>query len=697
MVINLLQLQEDRNLGLIPFFVSTTLGTTSVCSFDVLSEVGPVCTDNDLWLHVDAAYAGSAMICPEFRFLMQGIEHAMSINTNPNKWLLVNYDCSTMWVKDRFKLTQALVVDPLYLQHSWTDKAIDYRHWGIPLSRRFRALKLWFVIRMYGVEGLQKYIRSHVRLAKKFESLIRSDDQFEIVGDVQMGLVCFRLKASDEINQSLLTKLNSSGRIHMVPASLRDSFVIRFCVCQENATERDILVAYDIIKQTAHSILHELALSAEPIPENYELEQIEEQQYDMMKNSADLKASFDSSGAASIVPTPPHSASVSLQAPLYPNADQRAGQPPATVTQDSKKHTLAEKRSFLVRMVSDPKCYNPKIVRHLNMRNHKQMSQDLFRDRSLRQAIEHGSKTKGGQFFGKYSQLSIDADQDQQLEEDDGTQHPSTVAMILLEQNNRIVSELLELKFSQAKITGKHDNVNVTFADFDGALFHVSNPDGDRSKLMVSLALKFYKELQQHGADDLLRREYGSALCAQAETGYNVSLLYDLTSLPDDFQALVSQASFLKRNCFASVFEKYFQFQENGQEGEKRAVIHYREDETMFIEDPDDVILGKLFLQEFREGRKASQTAPQVLYSVGEPPMELKNNPEARVARMSATSLSFCSQDIQTRKPIKCSKAYMHSRMRTKTSDFLKILNRARPEKKDSEKKTFTGRTFVQH
>ncbi|EYB86309.1 hypothetical protein Y032_0281g1240 [Ancylostoma ceylanicum] len=118
-------------------------------------------------------------------------------------------------VKDRFKLTQALVVDPLYLQHSWMDKSIDYRHWGIPLSRRFRSLKLWFVIRCYGVEGLQNYIREHVRLAKKMEALLRADQVFEIVGEVIMGLVCFRMRGNDERNQQLLTRLNSSGRIHM--------------------------------------------------------------------------------------------------------------------------------------------------------------------------------------------------------------------------------------------------------------------------------------------------------------------------------------------------------------------------------------------------------------------------------------------------------------------------------------------------
>ncbi|KHN75364.1 putative actin-related protein 2/3 complex subunit 2 [Toxocara canis] len=162
----------------------------------------------------------------------------------------------------------------------------------------------------------------------------------------------------------------------------------------------------------------------------------------------------------------------------------------------------------------------------------------------------------------------------------------------------------------------------------------------------VSISLKFYKDLQEHGADDLLKREYGNYLMPSPEAGYNVSLLYDLNSLPDDVEKLIVQASHLKRNCFASVFEKYFDFQANGQEGQKRAVVHYRDDETFYIEakadrvtvifstifrDPEDIIIGKLFLQEFREGRKASQTAPQVLYTVGEPPLELRSCVDARV------------------------------------------------------------------
>uniref|UniRef100_A0A915M710 Aromatic-L-amino-acid decarboxylase n=1 Tax=Meloidogyne javanica TaxID=6303 RepID=A0A915M710_MELJA len=366
-------ISEDRNLGLIPFFVSTTLGTTSCCSFDVLSEVGPVCTHNGLWLHVDAAYAGSAMICPEFR------------------------------VKDQFKLTQALVVDPLYLQHSWTDKAIDYRHWGIPLSRRFRSLKLWFVIRSYGVEGLQHYIREHVRLAKLFECLLLADDQlFEVVAEVLMGL------ASDELNQLLLTKLNSSGRIHMVPASLNDRFVIRFCVCYENSTERDIHIAYEIIKQTAISLREPIP---EPIAENYELEMEEAEQYDQMmqdkqknRNSPNVELSKNSSLRRQSIgsTTPLHSQQQPQNLGNSPlavgigNEQTLSGHSPSSLTSSTgsdrrRLHTLAEKRSFLVRMVSDPKCYNPKIVRHLNMRAHNQTSAELFRDRTLRQAIQQGS------------------------------------------------------------------------------------------------------------------------------------------------------------------------------------------------------------------------------------------------------------------------------------------------------------------
>lgn len=228
---------EDVEAGLVPFFVSTTLGSTGCCAFDKLSEIGPVCQQYPgIWLHVDGAYAGNAFICPELRPLMAGIEYADSFNTNPNKWLLVNFDCSCMWVKDRVKLTSAMVVDPLYLQHANSDESIDYRHWGIPLSRRFRALKLWFVMRSYGIIGLQRYIRNHIRLARRFERLLRRDKRFEIVNDVLVGLVCFRLKESDQTNQELLANINASGKLHMIPSRVKGQYILRFCVVKEDAT-----------------------------------------------------------------------------------------------------------------------------------------------------------------------------------------------------------------------------------------------------------------------------------------------------------------------------------------------------------------------------------------------------------------------------------------------------------------------------
>ncbi|KAJ8930267.1 hypothetical protein NQ314_016934 [Rhamnusium bicolor] len=249
-------MEKDKANGLVPFFVSTILGSTSSCSFDNLQEIGPICkAEPCTWLHVDAAYAGNAFICPELKHYLKGIEYADSFNTNPNKWLLVNFDCSCLWVRCRIRLTHALVVDPLYLQHANSDEAIDYRHWGIPLSRRFRSLKLWFVIRKYGLSGLQKYIRNHIKLAKHFESLVRKDSKFEVVNDVKLGLVCFRLLAPDTVNQTLLATINASGKLHMIPSMVKDKYIIRFCVTSENAVQEDIEHAWRIITEHASELL----------------------------------------------------------------------------------------------------------------------------------------------------------------------------------------------------------------------------------------------------------------------------------------------------------------------------------------------------------------------------------------------------------------------------------------------------------
>ncbi|XP_010179851.1 PREDICTED: aromatic-L-amino-acid decarboxylase isoform X3 [Mesitornis unicolor] len=234
-----------------------TLGTTPCCSFDKLLELGPLCNKENIWMHIDAAYAGSAFICPEFRHLLNGVEFADSFNFNPHKWLLVNFDCSAMWVKKRSDLTGAFKLEPLYLQHHHQESGLvtDYRHWQIPLGRRFRSLKLWFVLRMYGVMGLQEHIRKHVRLAHQFEHLVLQDERFEICAEVVLGLVCFRLKGSNELNMALLKSINEAKKIHLVPCHLREKFVLRFAICSRTVESTHVKFAWQHISQLATDLL----------------------------------------------------------------------------------------------------------------------------------------------------------------------------------------------------------------------------------------------------------------------------------------------------------------------------------------------------------------------------------------------------------------------------------------------------------
>ncbi|KTF92833.1 hypothetical protein cypCar_00014713 [Cyprinus carpio] len=237
-----------------------TLGTTPSCAFDCITELGPICNAEKIWMHIDAAYAGSAFICPEFRPLLNGIEFADSFNFNPHKWLLVNFDCSAMWVKKRSDIIGAFKIEPLYLKHDHQESGLvtDYRHWQIPLGRRFRSLKMWFVFRMYGLKGLQAYIRKHVGLAKEFESLVKADQRFEISADVVLGLVCFRLKGSNELNEILLKRINSARKIHLVPCQLAGKFVLRFAVCARTTESRHVREAWSHISHLASELLQEL-------------------------------------------------------------------------------------------------------------------------------------------------------------------------------------------------------------------------------------------------------------------------------------------------------------------------------------------------------------------------------------------------------------------------------------------------------
>uniref|UniRef100_A0A8D2LT19 Histidine decarboxylase n=1 Tax=Varanus komodoensis TaxID=61221 RepID=A0A8D2LT19_VARKO len=220
--------------------VCATLGTTGVCAFDNLSELGPICAKEGLWLHVDAAYAGTAFLCPEFRTFLKGVEHADSFTFNPSKWMMAHFDCTAFWVKDKQKLQQTFSVNPIYLQHPNSGSATDFMHWQIPLSRRFRALKLWFVIRSFGVKKLQEHVRHGTEMAKYFESLVRSDPLFEIPAKRHLGLVVFRLKGPNWMTEKVLKDLNKSGKLFVIPATIQEKFIIRFTVTSQFTTREDI-------------------------------------------------------------------------------------------------------------------------------------------------------------------------------------------------------------------------------------------------------------------------------------------------------------------------------------------------------------------------------------------------------------------------------------------------------------------------
>lgn len=258
-MINEKHVSSNSNLKSYFFQVVATLGTTSSCTFDALDEIGDLCmAEDNVWLHIDAAYAGSAFICPEYRYLMKGVEKADSFNFNPHKWLLVNFDCSAMWLKEPRWIVDAFNVDPLYLKHDQQGSAPDYRHWQIPLGRRFRALKLWFVLRLYGVENLQKHIRKHIALAHLFEKLCLDDERFEIYEEVTMGLVCFKLKESNEVNEALLRTINGRGKIHLVPSKIDDVYFLRLAICSRFTEDKDIQESWEEIKASADEVLKSL-------------------------------------------------------------------------------------------------------------------------------------------------------------------------------------------------------------------------------------------------------------------------------------------------------------------------------------------------------------------------------------------------------------------------------------------------------
>ncbi|XP_053745053.1 histidine decarboxylase isoform X2 [Panthera pardus] len=226
-------IKEDKERGLVPVFVCATLGTTGVCAFDCLSELGPICASEGLWLHIDAAYAGTAFLCPEFRGFLKGIEYADSFTFNPSKWMMVHFDCTGFWVKDKYKLQQTFSVNPIYLRHANSGMATDFM----------------------GTE-----------MAKYFESLVRNDPFFEIPAKRHLGLVVFRLKGPNCLTESVLKELARDGRLFLIPATIQDKLIIRFTVTSQFTTRDDILRDWNLIRDAATLIMSQHCTS-QPSPQ----------------------------------------------------------------------------------------------------------------------------------------------------------------------------------------------------------------------------------------------------------------------------------------------------------------------------------------------------------------------------------------------------------------------------------------------
>lgn len=235
-------MRADAAAGLQPLFVLATCGTTSSGAFDDLVLAAEVAREHGAWVHVDAAWAGSACVCPEHRVMLRGIEACDSLDFNPHKWLLTNFNCSTMWCRDKQPLLQALSLTPEYLRSKEYESHLvqDYRDWQVPLGRRFHSLKLFFVLRAFGAKNLRSYIREHIALGERFEQRVRSDSRFELVTKRSLSLVCLRLRGANSTNERLLELLNEAGATHMVHTKLSGQFVIRFAAGNPRTETRHV-------------------------------------------------------------------------------------------------------------------------------------------------------------------------------------------------------------------------------------------------------------------------------------------------------------------------------------------------------------------------------------------------------------------------------------------------------------------------
>jgi aromatic-L-amino-acid decarboxylase len=258
-------LAADIADGRRPAVVVATIGTTSTTAVDPLPAIGAICREYGVWLHVDAAYAGAAAVCPELRWTHDGLEYADSYCFDPHKWLLTGFDCDAFWVADRGALVEALTVMPDYLRNAATESGavIDYRDWQVPLGRRFRALKLWFVLRWYGAAGLRAHVRSGVDLAARFAARVAADPRFEVVAPYPFSLVCFRLRAGDAATEAVLARVNATGRVYLTHTRVRGDYTIRLAVGAPRTGPEHVDEAWRLIDEAAASILASAAADGE--------------------------------------------------------------------------------------------------------------------------------------------------------------------------------------------------------------------------------------------------------------------------------------------------------------------------------------------------------------------------------------------------------------------------------------------------
>jgi len=252
---------NDKKKGFLPACVIATIGTTGTTAIDPVRSIGEICRENGIHLHVDAAMGGTALILPEFQWMLDGKEYIDSFVFNPHKWMFTNFDCSAYFVRDAGSLIRTFEILPEYLKTRTRGKVNDYRDWGVPLGRRFRALKLWSVIRSYGVEGLQSKVREHIRIATELKQMIANEPDFELLAPVHLSVVCFRYcpVGIDEdhlnrLNESLNHKLNDSGRIYLTHTVLNGKYTLRMVTAQTNVTREHVRIAWVLIVETARSI-----------------------------------------------------------------------------------------------------------------------------------------------------------------------------------------------------------------------------------------------------------------------------------------------------------------------------------------------------------------------------------------------------------------------------------------------------------